>query len=131
MMVKLFIDSFRSLEMGASVTVSLSNAVLVTTNTYYYFAWVDALSNELDRADNCSSAALVRVVSFGTYLPSLDFLNSIFTNAGNNNPHRSVSRMDNACHTAPPPTRLDHIHPMSPALPFAPMLENRDPKLRF
>ena len=31
---------------------------------------------------------------------------------------RSVSRMDNACHTAPPPSRLDHIHQRSPCLLF-------------
>ena len=28
---------------------------------------------------------------------------------------RSVSRMDNACHTAPPPSRLAHDPSMSPA----------------
>ena len=29
---------------------------------------------------------------------------------------RSVSRMDNACQTAPPPSRLAHIHQISPSL---------------
>ena len=44
---------------------------------------------------------------------------------------RSVSRMDNACHTAPPPSRLAHNPYNVTVSPFAPMLRNRGQKLRF
>ena len=44
---------------------------------------------------------------------------------------RSVSRMDNACQTAPPPSRLDHDPSKITRISFAPMLRNRDQKLRF
>ena len=38
---------------------------------------------------------------------------------------------DNACSTCPPPSRLDHDPFNVTRISFAPMLENRDQKLRF
>ena len=51
----------RSLATNAQQTISISNAVPVNSNTYYYFACVDAVSNEADPANNCSAALGVAV----------------------------------------------------------------------
>ena len=73
----------RSLATNTNELISISNAVPVNTNTYYYFACVDAVSNEADPANNCS-AALGVAVPRGTRLPSLDF-NNLFS-VGNFSP---------------------------------------------
>ena len=64
----------RSLATNTNELISISNAVPVNSNTYYYFACVDAVSNEADPANNCS-AALGVAVPRGTRLPSLEFTN--------------------------------------------------------
>ena len=67
-------STVRSLATNINQLISISNAVPVNSNTYYYFACVDAVSNEADPANNCS-AALGVAVPLGTRLPSLDFTN--------------------------------------------------------
>ena len=51
------------LRSGGSVTQRIPPTALATAGTYYYYACVDALTNESDKTNNCSAAVTVTVVA--------------------------------------------------------------------